>query len=119
MAPEPTAPLVAPVTVLVTGATSGVGEATARALGAAGATVLLAGRNTAKGERIASEIGPDASMHRLDLADLGSIHEFSDNLGKRTIDVLVNNAGVMALPLSGPRTGSRHSSVRITWGISH
>jgi NAD(P)-dependent dehydrogenase (short-subunit alcohol dehydrogenase family) len=85
---------------LVTGATSGVGEATARALGAAGATVQLAGRNTAEGERIASEIGPDASMHRLDLADLGSIHEFSDNLGKRTIDVLVNNAGVMALPLS-------------------
>ncbi|MEE2060587.1 oxidoreductase [Rhodococcus artemisiae] len=100
MAPESTASSVAPVTFLVTGATSGVGEATARSLGAAGATVLLAGRNTVAGERIASEIGPNASMHRLDLADLDSVHEFSADLGKRTIDVLVNNAGVMALPLT-------------------
>ncbi|MFD6857239.1 SDR family NAD(P)-dependent oxidoreductase [Rhodococcus sp. NPDC060090] len=82
-----------------------MGEATARALGAAGATVLLAGRNTAKGERIASEIGPNASMHRLDLADLGSVHEFAGNLGTRTIDVLVNNAGVMALPLTRTSDG--------------
>lgn len=83
---------------MVTGATSGVGEATARALGAAGATVLLAGRNVERGRAIAAEIGPDASMHRLDLADLSSVRAFAQELGTRPVDVLVNNAGVMALP---------------------
>lgn len=62
--------------------------------------MVLAGRNTAGGERIASEIGPNASMRRLDLADLGSVRAFAEGFGDRKIDVLVNNAGVMALPLT-------------------
>lgn len=86
---------------MVTGATGGVGEATARALGAAGAHVVLACRNVAKGERVAEQIGPGASVYRLDLSDLASVRECADELGAshETIDVLVNNAGVMAVPL--------------------
>lgn len=104
MGPDPTTPLVGR-TFVVTGSTSGVGEATARALGAAGATVVLAGRNTAKGDAIASQIGPRASMRRLDLSDLASVQEFAAGFGDEKIDVLVNNAGVMAVPLRRTREG--------------
>ncbi|MBH0120633.1 SDR family NAD(P)-dependent oxidoreductase, partial [Rhodococcus sp. CX] len=54
MAPE--VPSLRGRTFVVTGATSGVGEATARALGAAGGQVVLAGRNVAKGQEIAGQI---------------------------------------------------------------
>ncbi|MBX4169724.1 SDR family NAD(P)-dependent oxidoreductase [Rhodococcus sp. DMU2021] len=104
MAPDATTSLVGR-TVVVTGATSGVGEATARALGAAGATVVLAGRNVDRGKRIADEIGPRAEMMSLDLADLSAIRAFADAFADRRIDVLVNNAGVMAVPLGRTADG--------------
>ncbi|MGX7728191.1 oxidoreductase [Rhodococcus sp. 2H158] len=84
-------------TFVVTGANSGLGEVAARALGAAGARVVLACRNVAKGEAVAREIGPNAQVRRLDLADLASVREFA--AGVDEVDVLVNNAGVMAVPL--------------------
>ncbi|MFZ2528617.1 MAG: oxidoreductase [Rhodococcus sp. (in: high G+C Gram-positive bacteria)] len=89
-------------TFVVTGATSGVGEATARALGAAGAHVVLAVRNVVKGENVAGQIGPNTTVRRLDLSDLASVREFAAGIGEThdQIDVLVNNAGVMALPLA-------------------
>lgn len=87
-------------TVLVTGATGGLGEATARALAAAGAHVVIAGRNTERGQRIADEIGGQARAVRLDLADLDAIRAFADDFADREIYALVNNAGVMAVPRS-------------------
>ncbi|MEU5840757.1 oxidoreductase [Rhodococcus sp. NPDC047139] len=98
MVPDAATSLVGRV-VLVTGATSGVGESTAHALGAAGATVILTGRNIDRGRDVAAAIGSGAEMHRVDLADLSSIRAFVDSIGERQIDVLVNNAGVMAVPL--------------------
>jgi len=80
-------------TFLVTGATSGIGLATARALAAAGARVVLAVRDTAKGERVAEAISGDTLVRRLDLADLASIRRFADEWSG-PIDVLINNAGV-------------------------
>ncbi|MGB6180236.1 MAG: oxidoreductase [Rhodococcus sp. (in: high G+C Gram-positive bacteria)] len=82
---------------VVTGANSGLGAATARAVGAAGAEVVLACRNTDMGGQVAREIGPNASVRKLDLADLASVRRFADET--EPFDVLVNNAGVMALPL--------------------
>ena len=58
---------------MVTGASSGIGEATARALAVAGAKVVLAVRDTAKGERIAATIAGDTEVRPLDLEDLASI----------------------------------------------
>ena len=84
-------------TVVVTGANSGLGAATARALATAGARVVLACRNTAKGEAVAADLPGSPEVRRLDLADLSSVREFAAGL-TGPVDVLVNNAGVMALP---------------------
>ncbi|MFC0314455.1 oxidoreductase [Gordonia phosphorivorans] len=89
--------------IVVTGANSGLGEQTARALGRAGADVVLACRNVEKAQRVADEIGANATVAALDLADLGSVRAFAD--GFEGADVLVNNAGVMALPLGRTADG--------------
>jgi NAD(P)-dependent dehydrogenase (short-subunit alcohol dehydrogenase family) len=89
----------------VTGANSGLGLATARELARRGASVVLACRDTGKGtsalERIEAEV-PDAqvSLGQLDLGSLASVETFaqgyrSDHDG---LDLLINNAGVMAPP---------------------
>jgi NAD(P)-dependent dehydrogenase (short-subunit alcohol dehydrogenase family) len=83
-------------TFVVTGANSGLGAETARALAAAGGHVVLACRNTAKGEQVAATL-PSAEVRELDLADLASVREFAAGL-TGPIAVLINNAGVMALP---------------------
>ncbi|WP_072687111.1 oxidoreductase [Rhodococcus marinonascens] len=83
-------------TFVVTGANSGLGEEAARALGKAGAHVVLACRNIDKGEAVARSIGDNAEVRRLDLSDLKSVREFA--AGIDSVDVLVNNAGVMAVP---------------------
>jgi NAD(P)-dependent dehydrogenase (short-subunit alcohol dehydrogenase family) len=92
-------------TAVVTGANSGLGKSTARELARAGATVVIAVRNTDKGEQAATEIrsaagSADVIVKRLDLADLSSVREFAQALaGERDrIDLLINNAGVMAPP---------------------
>jgi len=84
-------------TFVVTGANSGIGLVAARALGRAGARVVLAVRDTAKGEQAAASIEGPAEVRQLDLADLASVRAFADTWDG-DIDVLVNNAGVMAVP---------------------
>ncbi|WP_224391437.1 oxidoreductase [Pseudonocardia sp. ICBG1293] len=91
-------------TVIVTGATSGLGLETTRALVHVGARVVLAVRDTTRGEQIAAELGGAASVRRLDLADLTSVREFAAGF-EGTADVLVNNAGLMAVPFSRTTDG--------------
>ena len=90
---------------VVTGATGGLGYETALALAAAGAEVVLAGRNDSKGANALARLRaahPEATVRfeRLDLASLGSVAAFAATLltEGRGIDLLVNNAGVMAPP---------------------
>jgi NAD(P)-dependent dehydrogenase (short-subunit alcohol dehydrogenase family) len=83
-------------TIVVTGANSGLGEATARELAAHGADVVLACRTTAKGDAAAARMSGQVTVRRLDLADLASVRSFADETGE--IDVLINNAGIMAVP---------------------
>lgn len=80
-------------TAVVTGATSGVGLATGQRLAKAGAHVVLAVRDRARGARAAGSIGGSTEVRELDLGDLSSVRAFADGLGGE-IDVLVNNAGV-------------------------
>jgi NAD(P)-dependent dehydrogenase (short-subunit alcohol dehydrogenase family) len=87
---------------VVTGANSGLGQATTRELARAGARVVMACRNAEKGEAAASRIrneveDADVVVEALDLADLASVRGFAERQGDR-IDLLINNAGVMAAP---------------------
>jgi len=86
---------------IVTGASSGIGVETARALADAGAAVTLAVRNTEAGERVAAEIregtgNQGVTVGALDLSDLTSVRAFAA-AGSGPLDILVNNAGVMAI----------------------
>ncbi|OBB60400.1 oxidoreductase [Mycobacterium sp. 852013-51886_SCH5428379] len=88
---------------IVTGATSGIGVETARALAAAGATVVLGARRLDAGRRIAAQIavstGNDAVIPALlDVADPTSIRNFADRFASEPVHMLINNAGIMALP---------------------
>jgi NAD(P)-dependent dehydrogenase (short-subunit alcohol dehydrogenase family) len=87
---------------LVTGAGSGIGTETARALASAGAAVTIAVRNAEQGERAAEQISASTGNESvgvalLDLADRASIAAFLD-AWRGPLHILVNNAGVMALP---------------------
>ncbi|MEV7815529.1 SDR family NAD(P)-dependent oxidoreductase [Streptomyces flaveolus] len=87
---------------VVTGASSGLGAETARALAATGAAVTLAVRDVAAGERVAKDIttstgNDDVQVAQLDLADPASITAFAAGW-RGPLHVLVNNAGVMACP---------------------
>lgn len=86
---------------IVTGASSGIGKATARGLLRLGATVVLACRGIQKGEDARAEIArgipdPKAEVMRLDLASLESVRAFARDFTSRypRLDVLLNNAGV-------------------------
>jgi NAD(P)-dependent dehydrogenase (short-subunit alcohol dehydrogenase family) len=81
---------------IVTGASSGIGVETARALAGAGAAVTLAVRDTAAGERVAADIGDAVEVAALDLSDLASVASFV-SAWRGPLDILVNNAGVMAI----------------------
>ncbi|SIR28654.1 oxidoreductase [Micromonospora avicenniae] len=91
-------------TFVVTGASSGLGLVTTRALVARGAHVVMAVRDEAKGRAAAASLGaaPGTSWEvlRIDLADLDSVREFADRMhaSHRRVDVLINNAGTMATP---------------------
>jgi len=90
---------------VVTGANSGLGLITARELARAGGRVVMAVRDTGRGEQAAESIRaavPDARVEvaPLDLADLSSVREFAQRFAGENegLDLLVNNAGVMAPP---------------------
>jgi NAD(P)-dependent dehydrogenase (short-subunit alcohol dehydrogenase family) len=90
---------------VVTGANSGLGLVTARELARAGARVVLACRNAAKGEAARRELearvpGAKLELEELDLASLASVRDFAERLREAHdgLDLLVNNAGIMASP---------------------
>lgn len=93
---------IADKSVLITGANSGIGKATAKELARRGADVMITARDDSKGRAAAEEIrnatGAEVSVGSLDLSQLDSVRAFaSDYLGTHDqLDVLINNAGVMA-----------------------
>jgi NAD(P)-dependent dehydrogenase (short-subunit alcohol dehydrogenase family) len=84
---------------VVTGANSGLGLVTARELARAGAHVVIAIRNLEKGRHAAATItNGEVEVRGLDLGDLSSVRSFAEGLDQDHLDLLVNNAGVMAPP---------------------
>ena len=99
-------------TILITGANSGLGYETARALAAKGAITILACRDVAKATDAAARITakhPNAATEvlELDLADLSSVRTAAQQFGTKheRLDVLINNAGIMALPYAKTTDG--------------
>ncbi|MFD5460967.1 oxidoreductase, partial [Streptomyces olivaceus] len=104
---------------VVTGANGGLGLVISRELARKGATVVLACRSEARGraavERLLGEV-PGAAVEpaRLDLGDLASVREFAHGLPYERIDLLVNNAGVMAMP-----HGTTADGFETQFGVNH
>jgi NAD(P)-dependent dehydrogenase (short-subunit alcohol dehydrogenase family) len=99
-------------TAVITGASGGIGLETARAFASAGAVVILGNRQSAKSDAAAAELRadqPDAAIEviNLDLTSLASVRAFAQEVSSRhdRIDLLVNNAGVMATPLERTSDG--------------
>ena len=92
---------------VVTGANTGLGFETAKALAGRGATVVLAVRDVGKGAAAAGRMAGDVTVQRLDLASLGSVHLAAAALrdAHPRIDLLVNNAGVMYTPRQTTENG--------------
>ncbi len=83
------------LSILVTGATSGIGRAAAEKLAAHGADVIVHGRDATRGQEVIDAIaatGRKSSFVAADLSDPAQIHDLAEGLGD--VDVLVNNAGI-------------------------
>ena len=85
--------------VLITGASSGIGEATVRELAGAGARLFIGARRAERLKALAEELGERVAWRELDVTDAASFEAFVEAAEARFggIDVLVNNAGVMPL----------------------
>jgi len=97
------------MTAIVTGAATGIGIETARALALAGAEVVIAARKPDLAEAAVADINAGApgraSWSMLDLSDFASIRAFTERWGDRPLNILINNAAVMACPLDYTRDG--------------
>ena len=87
-------------TILITGATDGIGLLTAKKLTADGHRVLLHGRNTAKLEAAAQKVGGQPETYSADLSDLSAVRSLAEVIRSNhdRLDVLINNAGVLKAP---------------------
>ncbi|TBL44464.1 MULTISPECIES: SDR family NAD(P)-dependent oxidoreductase [unclassified Micromonospora] len=92
---------------VVTGANTGLGYETAKALAERGASVVLAVRDVTKGQQAAARIAGDVTVQALDLTSLDSVRSAAGELRSRLdrIDLLINNAGVMYTPKRTTRDG--------------
>ncbi|MFX0577250.1 SDR family NAD(P)-dependent oxidoreductase [Nocardia nepalensis] len=111
-------------TVLITGATDGLGRELAVRLGAAGARLILHGRNADRAAALAAEVtaarGPEPEIILADLSRLAEVDRLADEIIARTsrLDVLVNNAGTGGGQLNGRRELSADGN-ELLWAVNH
>jgi NAD(P)-dependent dehydrogenase (short-subunit alcohol dehydrogenase family) len=99
-------------TIIITGASSGLGKEATKVLAEKNARVIMAVRNTEKAKLIANQISAElpgalVEIRELDLGSLNSIKAFADGIIKDypALDILINNAGVMMCPYSKTKDG--------------
>ncbi len=99
-------------TAIVTGAASGLGVETARALATAGAALVLPVRSPERGQAVADELksstgNSQIELAQMDLIDFGSVRRFADDFltTHEELNILINNAGIMACPLARSKEG--------------
>ncbi len=114
-------PLQAGRIAVVTGANSGLGYHTARALALKGSRVIMACRSLEKGEVARQQIlalNPEVEpeVWHLDLASLKSVRAFAEkfNAASESLDLLINNAGLMAIPY-----GKTEEGFEMQFGVNH
>jgi len=107
--------------VLITGANSGIGKETTRALAKKGATIIMACRNLEKAEPVGEIIqieskNPNIEVMKLDLASLNSVRNFTQEFKTRyqQLNVLINNAGVFCMKREETAEG-----FELTMGVNH
>lgn len=107
--------------VLVTGGTTGLGKESARALGAAGATVIITARSEEKGQTAVAQLNElvpngDFSFGVMELGSLASVRSFADEFlaTHDRLDVLLANAGIMAVPY-----GKTEDGFELQFGTNH
>jgi NAD(P)-dependent dehydrogenase (short-subunit alcohol dehydrogenase family) len=107
--------------VLVTGGTTGIGKETARALAAAGASVTITARTDDKGTAAVEDLcsgvdGADVEYELLELGSLASVRSFTDRFAAAhdSVDVLIANAGIMAVPF-----GRTDEGFELHFGTNH
>ena len=108
--------------VLITGANTGIGKETARALALLGATLVLACRDEKKSQKAIQELkvytkNPNIEYMALDLSDLESVRTFAQNFKRKysNLHILINNAGIMALP----NRKTTKQGVEMQFGVNH
>ena len=103
-------------TCLVTGATSGIGLKTAEGLAAAGARVVVAGRNEKKVAALATRLGAGTGSHVADLSKQDDVRRLAHEVQERydRIDVLINNAGAFY-----QRRQESEDGVEMTFALNH
>ncbi len=94
-------------TILITGATDGIGWLTAQKLAAAGHNVLLHGRSEAKLAAAADAVGGQAKTYRADLSDMADVEKLAKAViaDQSQLDVLINNAGILKTPQTETAAG--------------
>jgi NAD(P)-dependent dehydrogenase (short-subunit alcohol dehydrogenase family) len=110
-------------TVLITGATDGLGRGVARSLARRGATVLVHGRDAVRAEALATELRKTGAIARVYLADFTSLEEvraLADAVlaGEPRLDVLVNNAGIGTTVPTAERAESR-DGVELRFAVNY
>jgi NAD(P)-dependent dehydrogenase (short-subunit alcohol dehydrogenase family) len=87
-------------TILITGATDGIGLLTAQALAAEGHKILLHGRNAAKLEAAAKTVGGTTEQYLADLSNMADVRALTASIRAKhsQVDVIINNAGILKTP---------------------
>ena len=109
-------------TVLVTGATDGLGRGVALALAAEGATVLLHGRDPERLAAVAAEVGPDrVRTYTADFSSLAQVARMATEIAEREprLDVLVNNAGIGTTVPGGEARALSEDGIELRFAVNY